>query len=179
MPGARRIFAGVSGSPGNLHALRYAADLARAHDATLIPLFTWVPPGGDRGERRYPSLALRQLWNDDAWQRLWAALDTAFGGLSPGLHTRPLVLRGQPGRVLVSVARQAGDLLIVGTGRPGAVRRLCCCRVSRYCLGNALCPVLAIPPSELARDAGAGLRGWAFRHRGLDPAQAGLPGSTS
>ena len=30
MPRTRRIVAGVSGSPGNLPALRYAADLARA-----------------------------------------------------------------------------------------------------------------------------------------------------
>jgi hypothetical protein len=29
---------GVSGSPGSVHALRLAADLARHHDATLIPL---------------------------------------------------------------------------------------------------------------------------------------------
>jgi hypothetical protein len=37
MPGASRIFAGVSGSPGSVHALRQAADLARRNDAILIP----------------------------------------------------------------------------------------------------------------------------------------------
>ena len=74
---------GVSGSPGSVHALRHAADLARQHDAILIPLLTWVPPGGDLDERKHPSLHLRELWKDDAWQRLWDALDRAFGGMPP------------------------------------------------------------------------------------------------
>jgi hypothetical protein len=38
MPADRLIFAGVSGSPGSVHALRHAADLARHHDAILVPL---------------------------------------------------------------------------------------------------------------------------------------------
>jgi hypothetical protein len=37
MPGTRLIFAGVSGSPGSVHALRQAAQLAHHHDALLIP----------------------------------------------------------------------------------------------------------------------------------------------
>jgi hypothetical protein len=45
----------------------------------------------------------------------------------------------------------------------------------RHCLAHARCPVLAVPPPDLAQHAGHGLRGWAFRHRGLDPGQATLP----
>jgi hypothetical protein len=37
MSAAYRIIAGVSGSPGSLHALRYAADLAHQHAAVLVP----------------------------------------------------------------------------------------------------------------------------------------------
>jgi len=40
-----RIVAGVSGSPGNLPALRYAADLARACDAELLFVHAWVLSG--------------------------------------------------------------------------------------------------------------------------------------
>jgi nucleotide-binding universal stress UspA family protein len=119
MPGARRIIAGVSGSPGSVHTLRLAADLARDHDAVLIPVLAWVPPDGDRHERRHPCPELRQLWKDDAWQRLQDALGTAFGGLPAGIVTQPAVLRGKPGKVLVSTARQPGDLLVIGVGRPG------------------------------------------------------------
>jgi nucleotide-binding universal stress UspA family protein len=179
MPADRLIFAGVSGSPGSVHALRYAADLARHHDAILVPLLTWVPPCGDLDERKHPSLQLHELWKDDAWQRLWAALDTAFGGFPSGVRTWPLVLRGKPGQVLASAARQAGDLLVIGTGPRGPFARLTGCRVSRYCLHHAQCPVLANPPPALAQQADHGLRGWAFRHRGLDPDNAGLPTGTS
>jgi nucleotide-binding universal stress UspA family protein len=179
MPATHMIFVGVSGSPGSVHALRYAADLARHRDAILVPLLAWVPPCGDLDERKHPSLQLRELWKDDAWQRLRAALDTAFGGFPPGVRTRPLVRRGKPGQVLVSAAGLAGDLLVVGAGRRGSLARLAGCRVSRYCLHHAQCPVLAVPPSALAQQAGHGLRGWAFRHRGLDPHIAGLAAGTS
>ena len=40
-----RFVAGVSGSPGNLPALRYAADLARACDAELLFVHAWVLSG--------------------------------------------------------------------------------------------------------------------------------------
>jgi hypothetical protein len=43
--GVRRVIVGASGSPGSLRALRYADERARAHDATLIPVLTWLPPG--------------------------------------------------------------------------------------------------------------------------------------
>lgn len=161
MPGTRRIFAGVSGSPGSVHALRQAAELARHHDAPLIPVLAWLPPDS----RRLPWPELRQIWHDDAWQRLWDTLDAAFGGLPDGITTQPAVLAGRPGTVLAGVARQDGDVLVIGAGRRGRLRRMGGCRISRYCLAHACCPVLAIPPPDLAQEAGHGLRGWAFRHR--------------
>ena len=78
MSGPRRVIVGASGSPGNLGALRYAEHLARAYDAVLIPVHTWIPPGGDIAERHSPCLQLRSLWTDDAWERLWHAIDAAW-----------------------------------------------------------------------------------------------------
>jgi nucleotide-binding universal stress UspA family protein len=179
MSAAHLIFAGASGSPGSVHALRYAADLARKHDAILVPVLAWLPPGGDMAARKTPDAGLRQLWTDDAWQRLRGALGTAFGGLPPGLPTWPLVLRGPAGEVLVGAASQASDLLVIGAGRRGPLRRLTGAGVSRYCLAQAHCPVLAVPPPVLAQQAGRGLRGWAFRHRGLDPDPASLPAAAA
>ena len=171
MPAARRVFAGVSASPGSVLALRQAADLAH-HQAILIPLLTWLPPDGDIHERKHPWAELRQLWEDDAWQRLWQTLDTAFGGLPAGIRVQPAVRRGQPGKVLTALACQPGDLLVIGSGRRGPLRRLGRRGVAAYCLAHARCPVLAIPPPALAEQAGHGLRGWAWRHRlHLDTAQ--------
>ena len=61
-----RVITGVSGSPRNLQALRYAAVLARGQDAALVPVLAWVPPGGDVADRRHPSGYLRRVWVDDA-----------------------------------------------------------------------------------------------------------------
>ena len=49
-----RIIVGVSGSPGSLQALRHAAGLARMHEAALVPVLAWVPPGGDLADRSHP-----------------------------------------------------------------------------------------------------------------------------
>jgi nucleotide-binding universal stress UspA family protein len=174
----RRVFAGVSGSPGSLQALRYAAGLACVHDSALIPVLAWTPPGGDLADRSSPSLYLRQVWKDAAWQRLSYSLELAFGGAPVGVPVEPIVIRGEAARVLVRVASSDDDLIVVGTGRRGVLGRVAACRVSRYCLAHATCPVVAVPPSALAQ-MGRGLRGWAFRHRNLSLDQVSLPAGGS
>lgn len=167
MSGICRVIAGVSGSPGCLPALRYAADIARSRNASLIPVLAWVPPGGEFADRGNPSPYLRQLWGEAARRRLRETLDTAFGGDPADVRTEPLVLRGEPGRVLVRAACEPDDLLVVGRGRRILPGRLLHRGVSHYCLAQASCPVLAVPPSGLEQAAGHGLRGWAYRRRGL------------
>jgi nucleotide-binding universal stress UspA family protein len=162
-----RVIAGVSGSPRNLQALRYAAVLARGQDAMLIPVLAWVPPGGEGADRQYPSSYLRRIWVEDAWRQLHDALDAALGGLPDDVATEPMVVRGPFGPVLVGEASHPGDLLVIGTGRHGTVGRLLSGKVSRYCLAHAGCPVLAVPPTALELQAGHGLHRWTFRHSGL------------
>ncbi len=162
-----RVITGVSGSPRNLPALRYAAALARGDGALLIPILTWVPPGGELADRRCPSRYLRREWEHAAWERLHDAVNAALGGVPADVATEPLVVRGEAGPVLVRAASRVGDLLVIGAGRRGTAGRLAGGKVSRYCLACAGCPVLAVPPSPLDLQAGHGLHGWAFRHRGL------------
>src|SRR5262249_30154581 len=138
--------AGVSGSPGSVHALRSAADLACRHGAALVPVLAWVPSCGDLAERKHPDPELRRRWKQDAWQRLRDALGTALGGSPRGMRTWPLVLRGPARPQLVSLAGRPGALLVIGAGRRTALTRLVCCPVARHCLARARCPVLAVPP---------------------------------
>ena len=166
MSGVRRVIVGASGSPGSLRALRYAEDLARHGNATLTPVLAWVPPGGEAAARQ-PCPALVRIWQEAAWERLWSALEGAWGRIPEDLSVEPLVRRGQPGPVLVAVACHPGDLLIVGAGRRGTTGRPWRGRVGRYCLSHALCPVLAVPPAILAQQVGRGLHGWSFRRREL------------
>ncbi len=167
MSGVCRVIVGTSGSPGSLRALRYAEDLARADDATLIPVLAWVPPGGDLADRRHPCGYLRGIWKEDACRRLRDALIAAWGEVPVDPPVWPVVQRGEAGWVLVSMACCPGDLLVVGAGRRGALARLVSGKVSRYCLAHAECPVLAVPPSALAREVGHGLPRWAVWHRTL------------
>jgi nucleotide-binding universal stress UspA family protein len=169
MSGPRRVIVGASGSPGNLSALRYAEHLARAYDAVLIPVHTWTPPGGEIAERRSPCVQLRCLWTEDAWQRLWYAIDAAWGQLPADLPVRPMVERGAPGRVLTIIASDPADLLVVGTGRRGSLTRVFSSRVSRYCLAHAQCPVLTVPPAAVSPHVGHGPLWWVFWHRTLTP----------
>jgi len=167
--GVRRVIVGTSGSPGSLRALRYAEVLARAHDATLVPVLAWEPPGGDRADLTQPSGYLRQVWRDAACQRLRDALIAVWGEVPDDPPVQPHVERGPAGWVLVTIACRAGDLLVMGAGRRGALARMVSCKVSRYCLAHAQCPVLAVPPPALAREIGHGRLIRAFWHRTLTP----------
>jgi nucleotide-binding universal stress UspA family protein len=162
-----RVITGVSGSQRGLPALRYAAALARDYSAKLIPVLTWLPPVSEFAYCKCPSGHLRPVWEQDALERLSAALTTALGGVPADVPTEPLVVCGEAGRVLVHTAGLPGDLLVIGTGRQGGLSRLAGGKVSRYCMARAGCPVLAVPPSPLELEARHGWHGWVFRHRVL------------
>ena len=169
MPAVRRIIVGVHGSVGSLQALRYAADEARRRNVPLVPVIAWVPPGGELAERRHSSPYLRKIWRDAAWQRLWAAFDAGLGGVPTDLRMEPRAERGESGPVLVDVASQPDDLLVIGTGRRNRLYRMLHPSVGRYCLAHARCPVLAVPPSALMDEMGHGLHAWRIRRHALIP----------
>jgi nucleotide-binding universal stress UspA family protein len=169
VPTVRRIIVGVHGSLGSLQALRHAADEARHRDVPLLPVIAWIPPGGDVAERRHSSAYLRKIWRDAAWERLKGAFDDGLGGMPADLRVEPHVERGETGPVLVDMASQPDDLLVIGTGRRGRVGRLFHGSVGRYCLAHAKCPVLAVPPSALMEEMSHGLHAWHIRRHALLP----------
>jgi nucleotide-binding universal stress UspA family protein len=171
VPGIDRLIVGTSGSPGSLAALRYGEVLARTHHAVLIPVIAWEPPGGDQDERLACSAPLRLACRDLACQQLRDALVAVWGKVPGDPLVRPQIQRGPAGRVLVTLACRPSDVLVVGAGRRGALARMAFSRVSRYCLAHAQCPVLAIPPSELARELTHGRLAWVFWHRPLTAEQ--------
>ena len=73
--------------------------------------------------------------------------------------------------MLVNLACQPDDVLVVGTGRRGALGRLAFSKVSRYCVARAQCPVVAVPPPDLAGELSHGRLAWAFRRRSMTPEQ--------
>jgi nucleotide-binding universal stress UspA family protein len=167
-----RVIVGVSGSAGSLQALRYASGMAAEHHAMLVPVLAWTPPGGEIADRRCPNAVLRAAWQQAAWDRLWSCIELAIGGPPAGpMSFAPEVVRGAAGEVLTQFAAMPGDALVIGAGRRGSLRRLAGGGVTRYCVGHAGCPVIAVPPARLATEA-HGLHGWMLRHR----LHAGAPG---
>ena len=145
MSGVRRVIVGVSGSPGSIRALRYAADLALSDGKQLQAVLAWVPPGGDLADRRSPSAYLREIWQRAASERLSAALEAAWGGVPASLFVQRVIARGQEGPVLVGLADDAGNLIVVGAGGGSLLTRPWRGRVTRYCVARASCPVLTVP----------------------------------
>ncbi len=162
-----RVVVGVDGSAGSLQALRFAVHEARAAGALLVPVIAWLPPGGDIANRSYPPALAREL-RTDAEQQLVAAFNAALGGMPADLSVRMQVVRGRAARVLVALADQPGDLLIIGRGH-GLVRRALYGSVSRYCVNHARCPVVAVPRPQLAR--GLWRARWSLRLRGVPDAE--------
>jgi nucleotide-binding universal stress UspA family protein len=148
---SHRVIVGVSGSLGSLQALRRAVAEARLRDSVICSVITWVPRGGEAANRRAPSPGLLRLWRDAAAQRLCTAWQEALGGIPDDLDAHLLALRGAPGRSLMQFADRESDLLVVGAGTGGALRRLVTGSVSRYCLSRAQCAVLTVPPTLAQR----------------------------
>lgn len=153
MDSGRRVIVGVDGSVGSLRALRRAVAEARLRDAVVYSVFAWVPPGGEGMNRRVPCPpSLTRAWRDDATQRLTTAWEEALGGVPSDLEVWLLAVRGRAGDVLVGLADRPDDLLVVGAGRRGVLRRMVSGSVTRYCVARAGCGVLAVPPSPLERE---------------------------
>jgi nucleotide-binding universal stress UspA family protein len=153
--GTRRIVVGVSGSLGSLAALHRAVVESRHTDAevlAVLAVLAWEPVGGEYAYRRAPLPPLLEDGRRLATERLRTALDTALGWGWSEHRLQARAVRGTPGTVLVLTADREDDLLVIGAGQRGLLRRALCRSTSRYCLANATCPVLAVPPSPLQRD---------------------------
>jgi nucleotide-binding universal stress UspA family protein len=169
--GVGRLIVGTNGSPGSLQALRCGEGLARAHNAVLIPVIAWELPGGDRTQRVGSSRELGKACRELAGRQLRDALIAVWGEVPDDLLMQPRVERGPAGWVLVNLACHPGDVLVIGAGRRSPLGRLVFSKVSRYCLAHAQCPVLAVPPPDLARELGHGRLTWVFWRRPLTAEQ--------
>jgi nucleotide-binding universal stress UspA family protein len=173
MPGIARVVAGACGSPGSLVALQYADFLARAHDAILVPVMAWEPPGGDRAPQVQAAGGLVQVWHEMAVRRHRAALAAFWGEVPSDLRVRPQLKRGPAGWVLVNVACLPDDVPVVGAGRRGALRRAVGRAISRYRAAMATCPVVLVPPPELALEMSRTAIALRLLRPDLTPAQLG------
>lgn len=120
-------------------ALRWAARIAPALDATITAVAAWhfpvdtgfgwsMPPGWD------PEAAAREVLED--------ALTTAFGDKPPQGLTRRTVM-GHAAYVLIEESRSA-QMLVVGSRGHGGFAGLLLGSVSSACAEHAQCPVMVV-----------------------------------
>lgn len=148
----RRIVVGVSGSLGSIAALHRAVAEARRTDAAVLAVLAWEPVGGEYAYRRSPCPPLLVAWREAAVARLTGAIETAFSAGCAGVPLTAEVARGHAGDVLVRTAGRVDDLLVIGAGRAGVLRRLLHPSPTPYCVKRAECPVLVVPKPALQRE---------------------------
>jgi nucleotide-binding universal stress UspA family protein len=140
--GTPHIVVGVDGSPPSVEALGWAVRQAEltggAVDAVIAWQFPfaagglgWAPAGGP-DYTDYAGLAARSL------RACVAAVSPP-----PGVQVRELVLAGNPGQVLLDLAKDA-DLLVVGHRGHGGFTQALIGSVSARCAHHATCPVVVI-----------------------------------
>src|SRR5947207_11261543 len=143
-----RVVVGVHDSLAGLCARRQAVTEARRRGAILHAVRAWPLTPGTRVMAVQP---WRSVAVQEATVAVQQAFDDAMGGVPDDVTVHVMVTAGPPGAALVEYADRADDLLVVGAGQRRWLRRLVGSSVARYCVRHAHCPVLAVPPPELAQ----------------------------
>jgi nucleotide-binding universal stress UspA family protein len=126
-----QLIVGVDRSPGGRAALRVAAAEAIRRGVPLHAVRVRAFPFGPV----------------DDFTHIDAAIDETFRGVPEGLDLRRSVLDAPVAKGLTDRAHHPGDLLILGSRRPGASRwwhRIWSRSTVQGCLRRARCPVLVV-----------------------------------
>lgn len=142
------IVVGVDESTESAAALRWAADEAHRRDCRLTAVLAWEylsQHHGDASARGFdPSYG-----EADALAALDACVTSALGPAGAAAVERKVVC-DLPAHALVDAAHGA-DLLVVGTGDEGGLRRALHGSVSRRCTRCSPCPVVVVGADGQAR----------------------------
>jgi nucleotide-binding universal stress UspA family protein len=159
---AERIIVGVDDSPAGLAALRWAVHRARSRHCQLVAVRAWalqLPRHGGRWIRDDRHRHVVVSFEGSVPRSVAGAIarrsfKMAYGGIPADVAIRIATPEGDPGVVLTGLARQDGDLLVVGTRQAHPARQARHGSVSGYCARHASCPVALIPAPELVTRPG-------------------------
>ena len=143
-----RILVGVDGSDGSRRALAWAIEQAAARGAVVQPVIVWERSFDYGSEQYWPA---DEKIAEAARKRL-AAVVTEVAGPDPAVTIDPLVLEGDPGRILCARSASA-DLLVIGSRGHGGFAGLVLGSVSTKCAHHSRCPVVIVPRRDQDPDA--------------------------
>ncbi|MEV4471305.1 universal stress protein [Nonomuraea sp. NPDC049504] len=129
----------LDGSLASLVALRCAVKEARRRGACLCAIR--VLPGAGA----LPGLDDRHEFFSWLQEGIWVSFKEALGSIPADLEVRTVVARGAPGPALVDLADREDDLLVLGCGDVGLLRRWRGAALSLYCVTHGRCQVLTVP----------------------------------
>ena len=141
-----RVVVGVSLSLSGLEALRCGLAEARRRDVPLYAVrayFLNLETQGPEARRCSDELA------DAALRTAYEAFEAAIGGIPEDIDVTVLAVADRADRALIRLSAGRSNLLVLG-GRAGS-RRMSW--IVRFCLRRATCPVVVVPPPELAERA--------------------------
>lgn len=142
---APRVVVGIDGSKTSRNALTWAADEARARDATLEVVHAWHPPyvGG------FPFTGVvvdYQLFEDSARDLVAGVLDGIDLDGLPGPVERTIVCNGAASALLEAAHR--AHVVVLGARGLGGVKRFLLGSVSHQVALHATRPVIVVPTPD-------------------------------
>jgi nucleotide-binding universal stress UspA family protein len=140
----RRIAVGVDGSPGSVHALRWAAKEASLHGADLELVHAWEAPAPISGVGFMLSPREAKPYELAAQRVLDEATGTALRSVEPGVRIFPILTHGYAPAQLLEEARDS-QLVAVGTRGLSGLRCLVVGSTSHHCTLHSTVPVAVVP----------------------------------
>lgn len=147
---AAHIVVGVDGSPAGIEALRFALGEGVRRGRDVVVVTAWEVNGPYDTSSAADD---RHLVREHARQVQTAALEQCGLGAKRLPEVRRRLVEGHAATALIDASAHA-DLLVVGNGHKGALRRALVGSVSRHCLQHATCPVTMVPETA---NAGVGV----------------------
>ncbi len=151
-----RVVVATDGSEAAIDAAHRSIELLRPGAEVILVMV--IPekedPMDDAGGIEGPVISDEQAEKD--WEKATreglAALDRTASALGPGVEVRLVPGDQAPGAALVHVASELhADVLVMGSGGKGFLRRIWSPSVSEYVVHHAHCPVLLVrhePPGS-------------------------------
>jgi nucleotide-binding universal stress UspA family protein len=136
-PSARRIVAGIDGSPASMDALDWAARQANLSHSALEVIMTWDWPSTYGWAMSFPT-------GYDPSDGVGKVLEEARAAIQekyPAVEMSVRMAQGHPAPILVDASKGA-DLLVVGSRGHGEFVGMLIGSVSEFCATSAHCPVL-------------------------------------